>query len=279
MKNEENIKNDWCDKIKKNNLEIINYFSYRKVECKCIKCGVLKIDNCRNLAYKDYKCKYCVLSEESFLIKEGKVSLLKIQGTKIFLKCKNNHEYTQYRGNLLQGKKCEQCYLENKAITKNVLIKRINEIHGDMYKYDLSNFKNLHSKIEIKCSKNHTFIQKASNHLQGKGCPICRESLGERTISNILNKYKINYVRQKTFPDCIRINLLKFDFYLPELNYIIEYDGVQHFESVKIFGGDKKFEESKIKDTIKNNYCKDNGINLLRISHKENIIDKMNLLL
>jgi hypothetical protein len=55
----------------------------------------------------------------------------------------------------------------------------------------------IHTKIEITCKKNHTFTQKISNHIQGKGCPICRESLGERIISKYLEDNSISYERQR----------------------------------------------------------------------------------
>lgn len=65
----------------------------------------------------------------------------------------------------------------------------------------------------------------------------------------------------------------RFDFHLPEYNLLIEYDGRQHYESVRFFGTEedaetvlKKTQES---DKIKNQYCKDNNINLLRIPYWE----------
>jgi very-short-patch-repair endonuclease len=75
----------------------------------------------------------------------------------------------------------------------------------------------------------------------------------------------ITYFSQKTFEDCRNINVLPFDFYLPEFNTCIEFDGRQHFEVVDAFGGIKDFEKLKINDIIKNKYCSDNGIRLIRI--------------
>ena len=276
MKNEENIKRDWITKIENNNLKVVDYVSFNKVKCDCNICGYSKTDNCRNLGYKKYKCKYCILKEKSLLLKDGKINILEINGDKLKIECKDGHIYYQDRRNLLKGKYCLKCFLLNKIITQEEFIKRSIDIHGEEYEYNLEDFKNLHSKIEIKCNKNHVFIQKASNHLQGKGCPICRESLGERSIKKYLDDKGIIYNRQKSFEDCKNQFILKFDFYLPEKNSIIEYDGIQHFESVKIFGGEKKFEILKRCDYIKNNYCNDKGIKLLRISYQENINDKLN---
>ena len=69
-------------------------------------------------------------------------------------------------------------------------------------------------------------------------------------------------------------HVLFFDFYIPKLNMVIEYDGIQHFEPVFRKGVTKEksvklFEDSKIRDSIKNDYCKNNNIFLLRISYKD----------
>ena len=62
--------------------------------------------------------------------------------------------------------------------------------------------------------------------------------------------------------------MLKFDFYIPSLNVCIEYDGEQHFEIA--FGkGEEGLKDRKRKDEIKNNYCKFNNINLIRIPYWE----------
>ena len=66
---------------------------------------------------------------------------------------------------------------------------------------------------------------------------------------------------------------MSFDFYLQDLNLLIEYDGRQHFEPIKCWGGIDKFNNLKRRDKIKNKYAKDNSIDLLRISFtdKDNI--------
>ena len=54
---------------------------------------------------------------------------------------------------------------------------------------------------------------------------------------------------------------------MPKYNICIEYDGRQHFEIVKKFGGLEGFIDTKIRDTIKNTYCKKNNIKLIRIPY------------
>jgi hypothetical protein len=260
------------EKLSKNDLEILEY--NENLKCKCKNCGFIKEDSFRNL--KNYKCKYCILLKESDLLRNKEVFLLEINGNDLYLECKNNHKYKQNRRNLLANKNCNECY-RNK-FNKEYILEKFTEIHGNYYKYNLDNYKSVKNKIEITCSKGHIFHQTVSNHLQGKGCPICRESIGERSISIYLDSNKIKYNRQQKFDDCKYLNQLVFDFYLPELNICIEYDGIQHFKPISIFGGSEEFEKTKIRDEIKNKYCLENSIKLYRISYEDDIKESLNLI-
>lgn len=79
---------------------------------------------------------------------------------------------------------------------------------------------------------------------------------------------QVAFVREMRFHDCRDSYALPFDFYVPLLTVAIEYDG-QHFEPVEYFGGAERFEVTKRHDAIKNQYCIDNGIKLLRIKYPE----------
>lgn len=264
--------------IESNNLKVLNFISDDEINCKCNSCSFEISDNYRNLSYNKFKCKYCILIDKSELIKDGSVILIDIDSINITLSCKSGHIYKQDRRNLLANKRCYQCYKDEKKISIEEVKKKIRLIHGSIFKYDFNDFKNIHSKIRIVCDKGHEFSQKTSNHLQGKGCPICRESFGERTIRIFLEKNKIDYIRQKRFSDCKYQNKLPFDFYLKKHNICIEYDGIQHFEPVGIFGGEDEFKKTKIKDKIKDEYCLLNDIHLLRISYVDDILSKLELL-
>ncbi len=67
------------------------------------------------------------------------------------------------------------------------------------------------------------------------GCPFCSSSKGEKEISNILDIMNINYETEKVI-NIDSINY-RFDFYISDINLFIEYDGIQHFESIEYFGG------------------------------------------
>ena len=103
------------------------------------------------------------------------------------------------------------------------------------------------------------------------GC-LCHKSKGELRIKDYLEKKSFLFKEQKTFNDCINPKtnaLLKFDFYLPDYNCCIEYDGEQHFRIVNFFGGEKGFIERQYRDNLKTQYCKNNNIKLIRISYTE----------
>lgn len=111
----------------------------------------------------------------------------------------------------------------------------------------------------------------ASKFLSFK-CPECQNSNGEYSISNYLVKNNINYENKKIYPNLIGINngLLSYDFYLPDYNVLIEYQGEQHERPVDFDGKGKKYIERQFKkqqehDRRKRQYAKDNGIKLLEI--------------
>jgi len=89
-------------------------------------------------------------------------------------------------------------------------------------------------------------------------------SRGEEKISDILNKYNIKHNRQQTFKNCKSIKSLKFDFYLPEHNLCIEFQGIQHYKEIDKYNGLK---QRQLRDQIKREFCKKNNIELLEISY------------
>ena len=103
-------------------------------------------------------------------------------------------------------------------------------------------------------------------------CKCFKIYKGEEKVEKILSKNSINFIEQYWFKDCRYKYPLKFDFYLPENNICIEYDGLGHFEPIN-FGGKREeevieiFKEGQIRDQIKNKYCKDNNITLIRIPY------------
>lgn len=100
-------------------------------------------------------------------------------------------------------------------------------------------------------------------------CKKCSKSIshGESEIKQYLDIHNINYVYQKSFENCKDVRMLPFDFYIPSKNIIIEYDGEQHYKPVECFGGLEAYLKTKEHDNIKNNYCLNNSIKLIRIPY------------
>ena len=167
---------------------------------------------------------------------------------------------------------CNKCKIDERIIRmKNKFLKESIKHHGNKYDYSLVDYIDSRLKVKIICPIHGIFEQVAKAHYCGSGCPMCNEPKGEKKIRIYLIENNINFIRQKTFKGCKNTQVLQFDFYLPDYNMCIEFDGKQHFESIEFFGGIKTFELLQYCDKIKSDYCKDNGIKLLRISYKDNV--------
>lgn len=94
-------------------------------------------------------------------------------------------------------------------------------------------------------------------------------SQGELKISQILKTHQIKFSTQQTFNSCLYKDATypcRFDFYI-ENQYLIEFDGQQHYFPIELFGGEKQFQIQQDRDTYKNQWCKDNNIPLIRIPY------------
>lgn len=198
-----------------------------------------------------------------------------------------NHTWETVASNLIAGKGCPVCGLKKRisSITKTTkqFIIELGEVNQDIE--IIGEYINTNTPILCKCKiDGNKWFATPSNLLRGTGCPLCNCSHGENAIKNILTNMEINFIPQHKFDDCKHLRPLPFDFYIPNYNLCIEYDGQQHFRPVN-FGGcsDEQaldvYLKTKENDLIKNRYCKDNGINLLRIKYSdfnniENIIQK-----
>lgn len=137
------------------------------------------------------------------------------------------------------------------------------------------------SKVNCKCKQcGYEWSSIASNLMYGGGCPNCSGSKGEMRIRDYLDDNNLNYEREFSFDnlcgDCNK--QLRFDFAIfnedGTIKCLIEYDGIQHFKPINFWGNEYshtqiRFETLQRYDNRKNNYCKDNGILLIRIPYTE----------
>jgi len=171
----------------------------------------------------------------------------------------------------LNGRGCRKCIHDKDRKNINQFLVTAKKIHGEKYDYSDVIYINGRSKINIKCKEHGIFEQIPISHLVGKGCPTCKSSKGEILISNLLNEYKESYVKNYRFPNCKDKSTLPFDFFLPKLNACIEYDGIQHFEPIKYWGGHITLQQRQKRDVIKDNFCNFNNIPLLRVKYNDPI--------
>ena len=126
-------------------------------------------------------------------------------------------------------------------------------------------------KVWWLCEKGHEW-QTPISYRKDCNCPICNESKGELKIREYLLNNEINFKREVRFDDCKDQLTLPFDFVIYENNEIlgvVEFDGIQHFKPIKIFGGKKALTKTKHHDSLKTDYCLMKNIPLLRISYEE----------
>ena len=148
-------------------------------------------------------------------------------------------------------------------------IKKSKEILKNKYDYSLVNYINTNTKVKIICLIHGEFEQTPNSHLNGNGCPNCQKSKGELKIKEYLDKNNFRYKEQYKINECRNILPLPFDFYLPKYNICIEYDGEQHFKNYRFDKDNNRLEKIKYLDSIKNNFCKNNNIFLLRIKYTD----------
>jgi len=173
----------------------------------------------------------------------------------------------------LEGHQCLNCLNIEKKLTYQEFIVRANKIHNNRYTYPFNeiwwgqHYKGVHTKISIICPQHGLFYQSVKNHLHKEqfGCIYCKLSKGELKIKHFLDRHNINYTHQ--YKVLIDNKSYYFDFYLPDYNVLIEYDGEQHFKPNNNFGGKEELENIQKRDKIKNNYAKANKINLIRIPY------------
>ena len=155
-------------------------------------------------------------------------------------------------------------------------IDRCREIWNDDYTI-LEEVKTCHSKVSIKhniCDRVHS--KSMSSFIHGeRGCPYCSNTdlkYAENYILKYLDEKLIKYVREKTFDGLLNPKTnrkLRFDFYLPEKNLVIEVHGVQHYKSIECWGGEKYYLEQIYRDNLKKNFLEKNNINLLILNNKK----------
>ncbi len=185
-----------------------------------------------------------------------------------------------------QGQGCPICGKINrdnsKRTTQEGVLKKFFDIHGNRYDYSKVKYIDSKTPLIIICKIHGKFKQTSVDHMRTQGCKKCSTSKNEILIEEYLQKKSIHFEKQKTFKTLRNDNntaSLRYDFYLPSHNILIEYDGVQHFKPTN-FGNSNMSKDDIIKthnitkrnDEIKNIFSINNNIDLIRINYRQKTI-------
>lgn len=284
------------------NAEDLTPGSHVKVQVKCDYCGKI-ID----VVWKDYvsrnngkyACKNCKLKKASETTLRQRQDLLysralafcnikgyellttkeNIQDSNTYVKynCPRHGEHSARIYALVLGHGCMECQYEENALKSRHPSNYVESVFNDYgvalinkeeyLKWDLKNLR----AICPECGKEFLTSFGAFIKHHGQCCPECSasESRGEREIRHVLENNYIDFKQEYSFVDCRDKNPLPFDFYLPNYNILIEYQGVQHYDVIERFGGLKGFILRQKHDKIKLEYCLLSGITLITIPYWE----------
>lgn len=194
---------------------------------------------------------------------------------KVLVKCKHHIDkgVQIMRLNNIKGGngKCKYCFGREKS--QEDLQKEIDDqnLNVTILKYTKYN-----EPIFVRCNDcGYEWYTKGSYLHSGAGCPNCPKSQFEKNVQSVLDKHNFKYIPQYKFQDCRDVNPLPFDFYLSELNILIEVDGEGHYmpiprsSKMTMQDAEKNLEITKAHDEIKTAYCNSNNIKLLWIPYWE----------
>ena len=259
----------------------IEYVSNKiKVELICSKHGSFFVRPDSHLS-KKYGCSKCGIKKrvDASKNKDWLSDCIKVHGykydysrveyinskTKVEIICKEHGSFLmKLNSHISQKQNCPRCY---RVFNTSDFIKNSKKIHNGLYDYSKSKYVDAREKVIVTCKIHKDFLISPYCHLQGQGCSKCRLSKGEIKIMTYLDKMNIEYISEFRINDCKDKITLPFDFYLPKYNICIEFDGEQHYRPIEYFGGQKSFENQKRRDCIKDMYCLDKQIVLIRISY------------
>lgn len=269
------------------NLTVLNYtLKNRPCSIKCNNCGqIYTLKNAESFYNRDKKriCKKCLPNKrqqifqsmrnfEKWKNKQTSFSfdtIPTILNSKTLItgyctQCGNVSQKTIY--DYMRGRGCKYCK-KNILKSKQDFQKEI----GD--EYTVLEYKGMDHRSKFKHNLCN-FIYDANS--RNYSCPRCKGSKGQQKIRYILLNKNINFEEQKEF--VIRQHKLRVDFYLPDYDIILEYQGEQHFHPIDFFGGEETFKKQVLYDNYKRQFFKEKMIEISYLDYN-NIEQKINDLL
>lgn len=170
------------------------------------------------------------------------------------------------------------CHISQKSLKNleksHIIINLEGQTFGDFKVLYLSKNNEKYKPIKwhckcIRCGYEKDINSQSLREQRSKYCKCHRSSRGQDKIEKLLIQNNLFYEREKKFNSCKgNKQFLPFDFYVNN-EYLIEYDGQQHFKPIEIFGGQQRFLFTQERDKIKTQWCIDNNIPLIRIPYTQ----------
>jgi hypothetical protein len=242
----------------------------------CPRCGRLNQISKRKMSRKEFISK----AQELHSANDYDYSKVdyKNNRTKVEIICPIHGSFFPSPDNHLNGSGCPICGIEKVHLGQmkdlDTFISDSKKVHGSKYDYSKVIYSGGKRFVQIICPKHGSFMQTPNSHQRGNGCPNCNTSKGEDKVKQILRNLDISFKQQHTFEMLIDKRKLKCDFFVPQFNLVIEFNGRQHYEPVNRFGGNKGLLETQRRDKIKREYLKENNIKLLEIHYLDIEIEK-----
>lgn len=280
-------------KVKHPNLEILNeYFnSSTRIKYYCKKCGLYWEAKASKLSL-GRGCPRCAgnkkKAHEEYVKEVAKInpnieviSEYVSTAQKVTFRCKKcGYEWITCPGSVLRGKGCYWCGKKSMGLKRR---KGDDEFKQEIKRKNpeievIGTYINDRTKVLCRCLKCSNEWYAFPSGLQGgHGCPYCKSSKGERAVRMFLRGSNIKYISQYKFNDLTGLNggLLSYDFYLPQYNILIEYQGKQHKMPIEYFGGQETFKIQKEHDKRKREYAFKHHIKLIEVWYYENANEKL----
>lgn len=178
----------------------------------------------------------------------------------VTITCPLHGDFRQKASSHLEGVGCPKCARDRAAKGRAAFISEAQRRHAGKYDYSKVVYEQNKKKVEVICPTHGSFFVKPNAHLSSlAGCPLCsNKSKGEDLISRFLTEWGIEFVRQFRFDG----SLYRYDFLIPSLKLLIEFNGRQHYKPSQKFGGDKDFKETVSRDKAKKELAIKNGYSL-----------------
>lgn len=269
-----------------------------KIRVRCNECGN-EYDTMPQRILAGHKCKLCAIKErnsssnhrkthDEFIMElkeiNNNIQLLdEYKTAKTLVRCKClicGNIWSAKPTNLLTNKTgCPACASISSSLKQSMglelFISELKNINPNISV--IGEYKNSRTNILCRCDLcNNEWMAMPVNLLKGTGCPKHKASHGERFIIEWLSLHDIHYIHQKKFKNLRGVGnrCLPYDFYLPDYNCIIEYQGNFHDHTDRL-QSDSDYEIRKQHDNLKKQYAIDNNYAFIEIWYYENIEEKL----